>query len=360
MPQYQGGSGLGKSIIASLLGEWFDERKTAKETKKQEEDLSKVNEYIQGLGDKGQGIPLRKDEMTSTTGVTGGPIKPELKAEYLMATPGITPTAENVRKTGADIYQAILTAKGKVGTTAPDVFVGGAEGDPSKAQVGYVDESGVYHAVGSPRQQFADPGTNRDIEERKLKSLDDYRNKRLTLEEARINTSKENAKLRASNQNRNSGLSATERKAVYSNAASIKQIDDAIAKVKARPQSFGLDMSLGDAVNQRYDPEGVSHRAAIADIGSLKRHDRSGAAVTVGETPYLTPFIPTTTDKAEAIIAKLESLKRNYNLINNEITGVKEPNAPAQPPAVIQSIGKGKSGAEYIVINGKTYKKKVQ
>jgi hypothetical protein len=190
--------------------------------------------------------------------------------------------------------------------------------------------------------------------------LDDYRNKRLTLEEARINASKENAKLRAAVGQKNGGLSATERKAVYSNAASIKQIDDAIAKVKARPQSFGLDMSLGDAVNQRYDPEGVSHRAAIADIGSLKRHDRSGAAVTVGETPYLTPFIPTTTDKSEAIIAKLESLKRNYELVNNEISGVKAPNVPTQPPAGIQSIGKGKSGAEYIVINGKTYRKKVQ
>jgi hypothetical protein len=36
LPEYQGGSGLGKSIIGSLLGEWFDDRRTTKEAERAE------------------------------------------------------------------------------------------------------------------------------------------------------------------------------------------------------------------------------------------------------------------------------------------------------------------------------------
>lgn len=57
------------------------------------------------------------------------------------------------------------------------------------------------------------------------------------------------------------------------------------------------------------DPKGVDARAAVADIGSLKIHDRSGAAVTVSESPRLMPFVPTATDDNATVLKKLRRLQ---------------------------------------------------
>lgn len=65
----------------------------------------------------------------------------------------------------------------------------------------------------------------------------------------------------------------------------------------------------------RFDPQGVDSRAEIADIGSLKIHDRSGAAVTVSEAPRLMPFIPLATDDAQTKIKKLTRLKQEMQLM---------------------------------------------
>jgi hypothetical protein len=66
---------------------------------------------------------------------------------------------------------------------------------------------------------------------------------------------------------------------------------------------------LPQAILNRVDPSGVATRAEIADIGSLKLHDRSGAAVTASESPRLMPFIPTASDDAATVKKKLERLK---------------------------------------------------
>ena len=50
MPTYQGGSGLGKSIIGSLLGEWFDERKATKEATMADEQRKQDIAYLESIG----------------------------------------------------------------------------------------------------------------------------------------------------------------------------------------------------------------------------------------------------------------------------------------------------------------------
>lgn len=71
----------------------------------------------------------------------------------------------------------------------------------------------------------------------------------------------------------------------------------------------GMKGYLHNGILNYFDPEGVSTRAEISDIGSLKIHDRSGAAVTISESPRLMPFIPLITDDAVAVKKKLERLK---------------------------------------------------
>ncbi len=104
-------------------------------------------------------------------------------------------------------------------------------------------------------------------------------------------------------------LPAATRKAISTNDALLANIDRTIAEVKAAPGSFGLKYIAGDMVNQRIDPMGVGARASVADIGSAKMHDRSGAAITAKEFPRLTPFIPSVTDTDQAIITKLEAMR---------------------------------------------------
>ncbi len=65
-----------------------------------------------------------------------------------------------------------------------------------------------------------------------------------------------------------------------------------------------------ESVRQFTDKQGIGVRAKVANIGSLKLHDRSGANVTASEQPRLRPFIPTPSDSAEAAVAKLTEMKR--------------------------------------------------
>lgn len=110
--------------------------------------------------------------------------------------------------------------------------------------------------------------------------------------------------------------------AYIQNRAAIHKIDNALNMVGNNPNALGLGNMVGDTITQRTDPEGVSTRAIIADIGSLKIHDRSGAAVTASEAPRLKPFIPNVTDTPETVIKKLEQFKAEYEAINNDINAM--------------------------------------
>lgn len=108
-------------------------------------------------------------------------------------------------------------------------------------------------------------------------------------------------------------------KAYTENSTALRKIDSALAEVDKYPAAFGLQNMRGDAISQRVDPKGVTARAIIADIGSLKIHDRSGAAVTAAETPRLLPFIPNVNDNAATIKKKLALFRAEYMAIQNDI-----------------------------------------
>jgi hypothetical protein len=103
------------------------------------------------------------------------------------------------------------------------------------------------------------------------------------------------------------------------NRASIANIVSTLQDVATNPGAFGYQNMLPEAITQHLDPGGVTARANVANIGSLKLHDRSGANVTVGEVPRLRPFIPNITyDGAATIAKKLQGLQREIVIYQAE------------------------------------------
>jgi hypothetical protein len=103
------------------------------------------------------------------------------------------------------------------------------------------------------------------------------------------------------------------------NAVTLTKIDKALTMLEARPESLGLKNYVGDPIMQRVDPGGVEVRAMIADIGGQKIHDRSGAAVTVGEAERLKPYIPAATDSPAAAAKKLQLFRQEYAAMQQAI-----------------------------------------
>lgn len=118
-------------------------------------------------------------------------------------------------------------------------------------------------------------------------------------------------------------IPATANTAIISNGQSLKKIQQALDLVGGKnigdpakggatgdAEATGMKGYLFNGLLNRVDPKGVETRALISDIGSLKIHDRSGAAVTVSESPRLMPFIPLATDDSATVTKKLNSLRR--------------------------------------------------
>ena len=113
-------------------------------------------------------------------------------------------------------------------------------------------------------------------------------------------------------------LPAAQLKSYEGNSLAIKNIDDAIKQVEANPGSFGPKFTassipgmagVGNAGAELLDPAGVPARAAVANIGSLKIHDRAGSATTASETPRLMPFVPQVHNDAKTVVQKLKELR---------------------------------------------------
>lgn len=117
------------------------------------------------------------------------------------------------------------------------------------------------------------------------------------------------------------------KKAYLGNKEALDRVDRAMKAVDENPDAFSfvkgaaVDIfgKLGDAAVQRFDQGGVDARAAVADVGSQKIHDRSGAAVTASEFPRLMPFIPLMTDTPETIKKKLTRFQKEYQAMQEEI-----------------------------------------
>ena len=119
-------------------------------------------------------------------------------------------------------------------------------------------------------------------------------------------------------------LTAKQQEGVLKNRAALTNIDKALADVESNPDAFGLHNTvLPDMALQRLPGKGnkggVTARASVANIGSLKIHDRSGAAVTASEFPRLRPFIPLAGDSPDVVKTKLQGLKTEYSTMLEEM-----------------------------------------
>lgn len=134
-------------------------------------------------------------------------------------------------------------------------------------------------------------------------------------------------------------------KTIMENDAALRKVDAALGAIEAYPDALGAWNYLGDGIRQRTDPEGVNARALVADIGSLKIHDRSGAAVTAAETPRLKPFIPTATDDPATVKKKLSLFRNEYEAIQNDVRSTYSPEQGyremAKPAAAKPNIPQG-------------------
>lgn len=105
---------------------------------------------------------------------------------------------------------------------------------------------------------------------------------------------------------------------MLNNVNQLARAERAIEAIRANPNAVGILPGLANLTGfssqlwDRQDPQGVAARAAIADLGSLVIHDRSGAAVTAAEFPRLRPFIPQVGDSAETVMTKLARFREVY------------------------------------------------
>lgn len=124
------------------------------------------------------------------------------------------------------------------------------------------------------------------------------------------------------------------REKLATNSVTLGKIDQALALVDRKPGSLGAQNYLPDAIVQRIDPQGVDVRAIVADIGGQKIHDRSGAAVTVGESARLKPYIPAATDTPDTVRIKLRQFRAEYAAMQQALaSGASIAQADAAGPA---------------------------
>lgn len=110
-------------------------------------------------------------------------------------------------------------------------------------------------------------------------------------------------------------------KAFNESAQTEANVDSALAELTKYPSGVGLASMMPDAVNQRWDPDGVALRAAIVKVSSQVLHDLSGAAVTVGEDERTKPYIPKVTDTPATVRIKLMKIRQIAEQMKANIQG---------------------------------------
>lgn len=159
-------------------------------------------------------------------------------------------------------------------------------------------------------------------------------------------------------------LPSSQSKAWVENNSALRTIDQALQTIEANPKAFGLKNVLPEAMNQRLDPKGVEARAMVGNLGSLKIHDRSGAAVSAMEFPRLRPFVPDVRyDDAKTIKKKLELFAREYKNIQQEILDYADSQNYKSPGSIyerapVDATTPASGGEETRVLNGKKYVKR--
>ncbi|WP_326538497.1 hypothetical protein [Pseudorhodoferax sp.] len=141
--------------------------------------------------------------------------------------------------------------------------------------------------------------------------------------------------------------------AIQTNLQNLQRARDALALVRGQNvgtatgdrNATGWKGYLPNSILNRADPAGVDARAAIADLGSLTIHDRSGAAVTAAEFPRLAPFIPQPTDDAATVEKKLQRFEEVYQ---QEVDALRETYSREQgykPNPVLERAGRSAAQA---------------
>lgn len=132
---------------------------------------------------------------------------------------------------------------------------------------------------------------------------------------------------------------ASTREKMAENTVAIQKIDAALTDLSANPNALGAKNYIPDAIIQRTDPKGVQTRAGVADIGSQKIHDRSGASVTVSEAPRLMPFVPLVTDNPQVAETKLRRLRSEYVAMQQALqSGASIRQAVAAPKGATKTV----------------------
>jgi hypothetical protein len=117
-----------------------------------------------------------------------------------------------------------------------------------------------------------------------------------------------------------------------------------VGPMKGDTSATGMKGVLPGAILNRMDPKGVDTRAAIADLGSMVLHDRSGAAVTASEYPRLQPFIPSATDDKVTAAKKLRRFIEVYNSENQALNQTYSKEQGYRPSPVKSSVTTAAAG----------------
>lgn len=142
------------------------------------------------------------------------------------------------------------------------------------------------------------------------------------------------------------------KEAIAINKAKIKQIDDALAATEDYKKSTGLLPGFAGTFEptawalNKLDPKGVAARALVADVGSGKIHERTGAAMSIAETPRLKPFVPSTFDDYPVVSKKLPLFKKFLEDENRELAKTL-PSAKVYDPQVPDDEEDGVEDAEF-------------
>lgn len=128
-------------------------------------------------------------------------------------------------------------------------------------------------------------------------------------------------------------------RSISENRNSLSKIDAAIAAAEDPTNSaaLGLRNALpgAETIRQYTNPEGVPVRSLVADIGSLKIHDRTGAAMSIGEAARLKPFIPSASDSPSVAADKLRQLRVEYQNVLSDMQDAYSPSNGYKPNSVL-------------------------
>jgi hypothetical protein len=142
------------------------------------------------------------------------------------------------------------------------------------------------------------------------------------------------------------------------NVNAIRKVDETLAAITKTPDATGwgpgvVNAIAPDAVTNFAFPEGTRARALIAEIGSMKIHDRAGASQTASEMENLKPFIPKMTDDDATIRTKLEAFRNEYmNMLNDTANAYGAETGYQTNPVVAETIKTGRAAGYKAPMSG--------